>query len=160
MKDKIKNYREKLENEIAEYLELPVNQRSADAVFHMVECWEHVTEMEHALEKCHNPTITDDDIKSWNLKMVNADGSHGGHWTVEQTTPLASSTGVVFEHISPICWNVAVNMMYSDYQPIAVKFNVNKPEFYCELSKAFLFDADGGSPRDKLAAYYYGIVKK
>ena len=32
-------------------------------------------------------------------------------------------------------------------------------EFFAELAQAFLFDKDGPGPKEKLAAYYHGIVK-
>lgn len=159
MKEKISSYKERLENELSEYLELPVNQRSADAVSHMIECWEQVGKMEKALSVCRNPQISEDDIKLWNKAMKNADGTVGGHWAVEQTTPLATSAGVDFEKIDPISWNVTVNMMYSDYSTVAAKYAANKPDFYAALAKAFLFDEDGGEPRRKLAAYYQHIAR-
>lgn len=32
-------------------------------------------------------------------------------------------------------------------------------EFFAELAQAFLFDKDGPGPKEKLSAYYHGIVK-
>ena len=32
-------------------------------------------------------------------------------------------------------------------------------EFCAELTQAFLFDKDGPGPKEKLAAYYHGIVE-
>lgn len=92
--------------------------------------------------------------------MKNADGSVGGHYTVSQTTAAAGVIGVQFTEITDKEWNVAMNMMYSDYSPVAQKFNAKAPDFYAELAKAFLFDKDGGGAKRKLAGYYEGIVKK
>lgn len=39
---------------------------------------------------------------------------------------------------------VAVNMMYSDYNAVAKKMNVDRPEFYACMAKAFLCDDDAG----------------
>ena len=33
------------------------------------------------------------------------------------------------------------------------------PEFFADMTKAFLFDKDGSGPKEKLAACYHGIVK-
>ena len=52
-----------------------------------------------------------------------------------------------------------MNMMYSDYYPVAVEFGLNRPEFYASLAKAFLFDKDGPGPEQKLMAYYEHIAK-
>ena len=54
--------------------------------------------------------------------------------------------------------NATMNMMYSDYYNTAMKFGVCTPEFFGELAKEFLFDMDGPAPKEKLAAYYRGIV--
>lgn len=59
---------------------------------------------------------------------------------------------------SDYSWNVAMNMMYSDYCTVANKYNVGTPEFYACMAKAFLFDKDAKSPNAKMAAYYFGIV--
>lgn len=55
-------------------------------------------------------------------------------------------------------WNVAMNMMYSDYCSVAAKYGVNKPEFFADMAKAFLFDKDAKGPKEKLSAYYHGIA--
>ena len=51
------------------------------------------------------------------------------------------------------------NMMYSDYGSVAIHYGVSTAEFFAELAQAFLFDKDGPGPKEKLAAYYHGIVK-
>ena len=52
-----------------------------------------------------------------------------------------------------------MNMMYSDYYPVAVEFGLNRPEFYAALAKAFLVDKDGHGPERKLMKYYEHVVK-
>ena len=156
MKSKLKEYKSKLERELAEYLAQPIGTRSMAAVDAMIECWEHVNDMEHCV--CRGEKLSADAIKEWCAHMKNEDGSTGGHWTIEQTSDVAKTTGVVMEHITPEMWNVTMNMMYSDYCAVATKFGCSKPEFYAEMSKAFLFDKDGPGPEAKLSAYYHGIV--
>ena len=157
MKDKIKAYKEKLEKSIAEYMALPSTERTYQAVHGMVACWEAIDSMEHCL--CHDGRFTRADADSWNARMVNDDGTMGGHWTIEQTAAVAQSLGVAFDHITEYCWNAAMNMMYSDYCTVATKYGVAMPEFYGDMAKAFLFDKDAKSPAAKISAYYYGIVE-
>ena len=156
MKDKIKAYKEKLENAISEYMASPSTERTYQAVHGMVDCWEAIDSMEQCL--CRTGKFNRDDAEVWNAKMLNDDGTTGGHWTIAQTTAVAQSIGVKFNHISDYCWNVAMNMMYSDYCTVANKYNVGTPEFYACMAKAFLFDKDAKSPNAKMTAYYFGIV--
>lgn len=72
---------------------------------------------------------------------------------------LAESMGLSWDHITPWCWWVTMNMMYSDYGSVAIHYGVSTAEFFAELAQAFLFDKDGPGPKAKLAAYYHGIVK-
>lgn len=156
MKRKLREYKAKLGRELAGYMDQPIGPRSMEAVNAMVECWEHVNDMEKCV--CHGEEFTEEDAEQWNNRMKNEDGSTGGHWTVEQTTEAAKGAGVIMEHVTPEMWNVAMNMMYSDYSGVAQKNNCNKAEFYAELAKAFLFDKDGPGPEAKLSAYYHGIA--
>ncbi len=52
-----------------------------------------------------------------------------------------------------------MNMMYSDYYPVAVEVGLNRQEFYADPAKAFLLDKDGLGPERKLMAYYEHIAK-
>ena len=95
----------------------------------------------------------------WAERMQNADGSTGPHWTMEQTTAVAESMGIQAPVVPRWAWGVAMNMMYSDYYPVAVEFGLNRPEFYAALAKAFLLDKDGPGPERKLMEYYEHIAK-
>lgn len=94
----------------------------------------------------------------WASKMRNEDGTTGAHWTMEQTTAVAKEHGVKFEYITDYCWFVTMNMVYSDYYAVAVKNGCNTVAFYADMAKAFLFDKDAKSPRDKISAYYEYVV--
>lgn len=87
-------------------------------------------------------------------KMVNEDGSKGAHWTMEQTKQVMEQRGI---QCDPVEFYVAMNMMYSDYYPVAKKLNVNSVEFYADMAKAFLDDKDAG--KDKLSKYFAYVVK-
>lgn len=95
----------------------------------------------------------------WAEKMQNADGSTGPHWTMEQTSAVADGMGIPAEEIPRWAWGVTMNMMYSDYYPVAVEFGLNRPEFYAALTKAFLLDKDAPGPTHKLMEYYEHIAK-
>ena len=101
-------------------------------------------------------TFTEDDARRWIKHMENDDGSMGAHWTLEQTTAVANSIGV---HVDPWVWFAALNMEYSDNFEVAQKYGLDRPEYYADLAKAFLFDKDGGGPEAKIAGYYHGIVE-
>ena len=101
--------------------------------------------------------FTEDDAKAWTAKMKNEDGTTGTHWTMGQTDAVANITGV---HVKPCTWCTAMNVMYSDYYGVAAKYGLDRPEFYADLAKAFLMDKDAGGPEEKMAGYYYGVVKR
>lgn len=100
-------------------------------------------------------------MRVWVDGMDNADGSHGAHWSKDQTIAVGRSYGIDFGgDISAECWYTALNMMYSDYYPTAVKFGVDRPEFYASLAKDFLCDPDApGGAKHKLEGYYRGVVE-
>lgn len=158
MTDKIKAYKARLEQGLCDYMAMPVSERSAAAVDAMVECWEHISDMERQL--CGVYELNNDKLAAWVAGMVNDDGTTGGHWTIEQTNAVADSIGMTFDRVTPGEWHAAMNMMYSDYCTVADKYGVGTPGYYADLAHAFLFDKDGGDPRTKLAAYYACIVDR
>ena len=97
--------------------------------------------------------------KQWAANMQNADGTTGPHWSMDQTTAVAEGMGIQASEIPSWAWGVTLNMMYSDYYPVAVEFGLNRPEFYAALAKAFLLDKDGPGPERKLMEYYEHIAK-
>lgn len=155
-KEHLSKYREKLEDGIAEYMSMPASERNANAVRAMLEGWLMIDDVEPKLCGCAELDKTT--AESWAHAMKNEDGTTGAHWTTEQTASLAESLGVS-EKVSPWCWWVTVNMMFSDYYGVASHFGVATPEFFAALAKAFLFDEDGPGAKEKLTAYYCGIVK-
>ena len=117
MKEKAYSYKKRLEHEIEEYMELPISERRYSAIKGMIECWEHVDMLE---KKC-GATGEFDEEKAimWVNGMVNEDGTVGAHWSKHDTTEVAKSANVKFEHITEYCWWVTMNMMYSDYCEVA-----------------------------------------
>lgn len=93
--------------------------------------------------------------KRWADQMENADGSRGAHWTAEQIRPYMQQVGFAG---SPDEFYVVMNSMFSDFYKVAKKYNLDRPEFYADLAKAWLEDPD--AMEDKAALYYRYIVKK
>mgnify|MGYP006878128562 CR=1 FL=1 len=157
-KEVLHQYKDKLEQGILEYMRMPIGERSSSGVRGMLECWSMIDAAEQSM--CSGGgEMTKADAEAWAAHMVNEDGTTGPHWPMEQTTALAESMGLSWDHISPWCWWVTMNMMYSDYGGVAIHYGVSTAEFFAELAQAFLFDKDGPGPKEKLAAYYHGIVK-
>lgn len=158
-KEALRQYKEKLEQGILEYMRMPPGERSASGVRGMLECWSMVDAAEQSMCGGSASEMTKADAEAWVSHMANEDGSTGQHWLIEQTSAVAESMGITWEHLTPWCWWAAMNMMYSDYCEVAMRYGIATPEFFADMAKAFLFDKDGPGPREKLAAYYHGIVK-
>ena len=115
---------------------------------------------DHFRESTKMTEFSREEAKRWTANMQNADGTTGPHWTMEQTTAVAESMGIQAPVVPRWAWGVTMNMMYSDYYPVAVEFGLNRPEFYAALAKAFLIDKDGPGPERKLMEYYEHIAKR
>lgn len=158
-KESLRQYKEKLEQGILEYMKMPTGERSTSGVRGMLECWSMVDAAERSLCGGSAEKLTKADAESWVAGMVNADGSTGEHWPIDQTTAAAESIGLTWDALTPWCWWAAMNMIYSDYGEIAMRYGVSTPEFFADMAKAFLFDKDGPGPKAKLALYYHDIAK-
>ena len=157
----MKEYMEKLYHKLHEAMEKPVTLGSAEEVMVYADtiCALHKLGDDHFRESTKMMEFTEDDAKAWTARMKNADGTTGPHWTMEQTTAVAESMGIQAPAVPRWAWGVTMNMMYSDYYPVAVEFGLNRPEFYAALAKAFLLDKDGPGPEQKLMAYYEHIAR-
>lgn len=153
----MKEYKEKLHAALVELEKCPVSMRTVEQATAVAEllCWLD------KLEGQDKETETHFDRKAaerWARNMENADGTTGAHWTMEQTSAVADSMGIPHD-IPRWAFGVAMNMMYSDYYDVAMKYGQNRPEFYAELAKAFLLDKDAPAPVEKLMAYYEHIAR-
>ena len=87
-----------------------------------------------------NKSFTLADAEDWTSRMVNADGTKGPHWTLEQVKQIMAQRNIPGD---PAQFWAAINMIYSDY---------------CKaITRAFLDDEDANP--DKLKLYYDHIVK-
>lgn len=107
--------------------------------------------------------FTKAEAEEWVANMITQlpDGStvKGAHWTIDQTNAVAKQKNIVWEHIAPYHFWVAMNMVYSDYKRTANKYGVDTTDFYADMARAFLFDVDTVSPKEKLKVYYRHIVR-
>lgn len=92
--------------------------------------------------------LTHDEAEEWCDSMVNADGTKGCHWTLEQTQDVAKQRNI---NCDPNDFWAVMNMMYSDYCQVAKRQSVDTPGFYADMAKAFLEDADAADGK----AYLY-----
>lgn len=153
MTDKIKAYKAKLCEALEACMAEPVSSRSVGSCTMLMDA---LCKADKITIESEASTFTEDDARRWTEHMENDDGSMGAHWTLEQTTAVANSIGV---HVDPWIWFAALNMEYSDGFDVAQKYGLDRPEYYADLAKAFLFDKDGGGPEAKIAGYYHGIVE-
>lgn len=95
--------------------------------------------------------MTEEEAKEYVSAFKNKDGSTGEHWTLAQVQSYMGSHPEYLD-INPICFYVAMNMMYSDYyQP------TRTTDTYAALAKDFLSDKD--APPDKLKRYLEAMHK-
>ena len=153
MTEKIKAYKAKLCGALEACMAEPVCSRSVGSCTMLMDA---LCKADKITMESEASTFTEDDARRWTEHMENDDGSMGAHWTLEQTTAVANSIGV---HVDPWIWFAALNMEYSDNFDVAQKYGLDRPEYYADLAKAFLFDKDGGGPQAKIAGYYHGIVE-
>ena len=153
MTEKIKAYKAKLCEALEACMAEPVCSRSVGSCTMLMDA---LCKADKITMEPEASTFTEDDARRWTEHMENDDGSMGAHWTLEQTTAVANSIGV---HVDPWIWFAALNMEYSDNFDVAQKYGLDRPEYYADLAKAFLFDKDGGGPETKIAGYYHGIVE-
>ena len=155
----MKEYMDKLYHKLHEAMEKPVTLGSAEEVGLYAKTIRRLEQLDCRADKPEVEAFDRETAMHWAEHMQNADGSTGPHWTMEQTTSIADSMGIPEHEIPRWAWGVTMNMMYSDYYPVAVEFGLNRPEFYAALAKAFLLDKDGPGPERKLMEYYEHIAK-
>lgn len=114
-------------------------------------------EMYEELEEKLYRTVYGCHFNSWLLekalsKMVNEDGTSGGHWSLEQTTSVAKNNEIEFESFNEYDWCYVMNMLYSDYYGSVP----NEVTVYAKMSKKFLDDKDAKEGK----AYRYWLAMK
>lgn len=106
----------------------------------------HYKEYESRLKNIYKHSyMTEEEAKAAVAHMSNKDGSKGEHWSLEQVKNYMKDKPS-YNMLDPICFYVAINMMYSDYYTPTTSV-----ETYARLAKGFLDDKD--APSDKLKRY-------
>ena len=95
-----------------------------------------------------------EDAEEWVEMMENADGSTGGHWTMEQAKQILKQSGE--KEMDPVEFYAALNATYSDLCKFFRKYEINNMAAYVDFVKAFWFE-DEDAP-DKVSKYYFGVV--
>ena len=111
-----------------------------------------------AYEAEHGPHFNEEHARKAVSKMENEDGSRGPHWSLEETTALASQYGITLgSKFNRYDWFVALNMVYSDYFKVIMNLSSTastKP--FVELAKAWLHDKD--IDEGKMWYYYVYVM--
>lgn len=90
-------------------------------------------------------SMSEEEAKKYVSHMKNKDGSVGEHWTLAQVQSYMGEHPELLD-LNPVCFYVAMNMMYSDYYK-----PTRTTDTYAMLAKDFLEDKDGKP--DKLQRY-------
>lgn len=103
-----------------------------------------------------HPVLTLAMAEEWVSNMVNADGTTGGHWSIDKAKQIMAAKNIQED---PVRFWVALCATYSDLCEAFKKNNVgNHLSMYVDTAIAFwLHDED--AVEDKLAAYYTNVVK-
>ena len=111
-----------------------------------------------AYEKEHGPHFNEEYARKAVMKMENEDGTRGPHWSLEETTTLASQYGIALgSKFNRYDWFVALNMVYSDYYRVIMNITgSNNTKHYVEFAKAWLNDKD--IDEGKMWYYYVYVM--
>lgn len=110
----------------------------------------------------HKIKLTKRDMLKWKKDMMNADGSYGEKYNMEQVMQMADKLGVQFESYDEKDLCMATNMIYSDFCKKAKKYIPQERmlEFCVDFAVAWLEDEDASAEgSEKLALYYCFLVE-
>lgn len=106
--------------------------------------------------KSKKPVMSVSMANEWVGNMVNADGTRGGHWTLENAKQIIKAKNL---DVDPIKFWVAMCATYSDLCEAFKKNGVgNNLSMYVDTAMAFWLN-DEDAVEDKLAAYYVNVVQ-
>lgn len=89
-----------------------------------------------AYEMEHGPHFNEEHARKAVMKMENEDGTRGPHWSLEETSALASQYGISLSgKFNRYDWFVALNMVYSDYYKVLLNITgSNNIKHYIEFA--------------------------
>jgi hypothetical protein len=89
-----------------------------------------------AYEKEHGPHFNEEYARKAVMKMENEDGTRGPHWSLEETTTLASQYGIALgSKFNRYDWFVALNMVYSDYYRVIMNILITNIMTFDQLNQ-------------------------
>lgn len=98
-----------------------------------------------AYEKEHGPHFNEEYARKAVMKMENEDGTRGPHWSLEETTTLASQYGIALgSKFNRYDWFVALNMVYSDYYRVIMNITGSNNTTQSLLRNALQEDVQAG----------------
>lgn len=105
--------------------------------------------------------LSKEEMREWKRHLENADGSLGEHFSMEQLQRAAEKIGVTYNGYTEKDLCMVANMLYSDYCEALKAYIPQDKEaiIYTRMARAFLEDEDAPEGSEKLALYYYCIVK-
>lgn len=102
--------------------------------------------------------LTPKEMRMWEKRLENVDGSRGGKFRQEQVMQVAQNMGIRFDEFTPELLTTITNVMYSDYADVTGSQDI---AHYVKMAKAFLCDDDfDGTPEEKAYLYYKAIVEE
>ena len=150
-----------LDDEIRKLEEKDLNWQTCDKLCMLYNLKKHMQEHgEHEGRKTHEAHyISKAMAEEWVDGMDGDDPAkpHGGKWTPDMVKPIAQKYGVPTEGDRFWEFYAVMNAMYSDYYSVAKKYNALNPDFFADMTMAFINDKD--AVKNKVAAYYDYIVK-
>lgn len=155
------NAKDWLTLKIVECLSVPMDEESAQKLssynnaYNAICQWEEDESNDIKSVSNDSSSFSLDTAQAWTKKMKNEDGTQGPHWTLEQAKQIMAQRKI---GLDPIQFWTAINMIYSDFSPVAKKHGLGGSlEFYTDMAKAFLTDKD--AKPDKISRYYEYIVQ-
>ena len=111
-------------------------------------------------EGAQKKKLTWDMAEEWVENMQNEDEAKpmGGKYDMEKAKAMARKVGMSTAGQRFVDFYAIVNAMYSDYHEVAMKHGVDNADFYADLAKAWLEDAD--AVQNKAYVYYECLVEK
>ena len=136
-------------------MDIPYNPYAPKQIgFSMMGESQQQDEMQMGMSEGKHMDLDQMSAEQWARNMEKEDGSKGPKWTKEQVKPYMAQVGY---HGPEYKFWAVMNALYSDYCKIAKKYGVDRPEYYAELTKAWLEDKDANP--EKAGLYYKYIVK-
>ena len=166
--DQFEENKLELQKEIKKLCNKPMSYQNAECLVLCHKAYKIMCEMSGHMDRDHNAVSKSDTspvegrtprfdrqmAMDWTAGMVNADGTKGPHWTMEETNKFHTQHGLTCSREE--FWAI-MNSLYSDYCEALRESTASTPETYVRLAKAWINDAD--AVPDKAAAYYTYVVK-